>query len=199
MCVYIYISECHCTAVVNTTLQINYTSIKKIKNTKLHICVLLIVHKIILQLSFSVYQGLKSPGVRAFAVFHPGRKNAVGVPYRRELWPRSIRGWSQSQYKQQTTAAAQLGLEPKKTSHTNSHHGGRRGEKCSKKQTQERRRQAETFKAHWLAPTWVCERQSPEKEKLPLTCQERSPNLLTWLENTGKGQELWIYERDTWL
>lgn len=80
-----------------------------------------------------------------------------------------------SQYKQQTKLRLSWAYAQENQPHMNSHHGGRRKGKEFQKQTQERKRQAEKLAPHWLAPTWMCERQSLRKIKLPSTCPGEEP------------------------
>lgn len=84
----------------------------------------------------------------------------------------------------------QLGLVPKKTSHTWTHTMGE-GERQKKfqKQTEERKRQAEKLAPHWRDPTWMCERQGLRKKSFPRLAQEKSSNLL---ESNDQDQELWL-------
>ena len=137
-------------------------------------------------------QGLKSPGVRAFAVFHPGRKERSWGPLSQgTLTTEYQRLISVSTNNKQNHSSAGPWAQENQP-HTNSHHGGRRkGENVLKTNPGEKKAGWEAGSTRTGSHMGVWETK-PEKEKLPLTCQERSPNLLTWLENTDKGQELWV-------
>ena len=147
----------------------------------------------------SVNQGLQSPGVLASAVLPPGRTECSWGPLSQgTLTPECQRPIAVSTNSKQSWRSAGPWAQENQP-HTNSHHGGsREGENVLKTNPAERKASGEAGSTPAGSHRGVWETK-PEKEKLPLTRQERSPSLLTWLENTDKGQELRVSWEGRWL
>lgn len=104
----------------------------------------------------------------------------------------------QRQYKQQTKLIFSWALCPRKrATHELTPWGKEKGEKSSKnKMRREKGRLKGWLHTDW-PPTWMWETK-PEKI-FPRLAQEMSSNLLSYLENSVRDQELWLYGEKRWL